>query len=323
MKNFLSCDWGTSSFRLRLIKAESLTVIEEKMTKQGIAETFQLWKQSGKKEESRIAFYLDIILEHIKAIEEKTGSTLDNLPLIISGMASSTIGMVDLSYKKVPFSIEGEDLEKIIIRPSGNVKQKVVIISGVRTENDVMRGEETKVVGCAANNIEAKDHIYIFPGTHPKHVFVNNNEAVTFKTYMTGEFFELLSKKSILSVSVEKNGTFQTERNSESFAIGVKESINSNLLHASFFVRTNQLFNKFTLEENYFYLSGLLIGTELKDLAETKQNLTIVANNALAAQYKTAFQILGLPKENAALTTMDADEALIKGQWEIYNRMEK
>lgn len=317
MKNFLSCDWGTSAFRLRLIEAESLTIIEEERTSQGIAETFELWKQSGKNEESRLAFYLDIISASIKVIEEKTSNALDNLPLIISGMASSTIGMVDLAYKKLPFSTTGEDLEKLFIEASGDIKQMVVIISGVKTGNDVMRGEETKLIGCTTTN-DTKDHIYIFPGTHSKHVDVKNNQAIAFKTYMTGEFFELLSKKSILSVSVKKGEVFQTESNLQSFAKGVNESVSSNLLNSSFLVRTNQLFNKFSLEENYFYLSGLLIGTELKDLVDSSRNITIVGNVALSAQYTTALRILELPKEGGMVASMDADEALIKGQWEVY-----
>ncbi len=322
MEKFLSCDWGTSTFRLRLIEAERLTIVEEERTSQGIAETFQLWTQSPKNEEGRLAFYLDIISSNIKLIEKKTSVTLDNLPLIISGMASSTIGMVDLPYKNIPFSTTGEDLEKLTIEASGDIKQKVVIISGVRTENDVMRGEETKLIGCAAAK-NTREHIYIFPGTHPKHVVVKNNQAIAFRTYMTGEFFELLSKKSILSASVKKGEIFKTKNNLESFAKGVEESIGSNLLHSSFLVRTNQLFNKFSLEENYFNLSGLLIGTELKDLSDTSRNIIVVGNPALRDQYITALRILKLPKEGGMVSNIDADEALVKGQWEICKKINK
>jgi 2-dehydro-3-deoxygalactonokinase len=326
MKHFLSCDWGTSAFRLRLIEAESFAVIEEENTKQGIAETFQLWTKTGKRQDERLAFYLDIISSHIKTIEEKTGNNLDSLPLVISGMASSTIGMVDLPYKDLPFSTGGEDLEKMIIEQPGKIKQNVVIISGVRSENDVIRGEETKLVGCANTNdqiyTDTNDHTYIFPGTHPKHVYVKANMAIAFETYMTGEFFELLSMKSILSVSVKKSKGLETERNLRSFREGVNESLRSNLLHSCFLVRTNQLFKKFTEEENYFYLSGLLIGTELNALSCKSQHITIAANDALSAQYKTALEILELPEEGAAISTMDADEALIKGQWEVFKKVE-
>lgn len=323
MEKFLSCDWGTSAFRLRLIEAESLTIIEEENTVQGIAPTFQLWKESGKKEEERQKFYLDIISNHIKSITKRSGIDVDNSPLIISGMASSTIGMIDLSYKNLPFFTNGEDVETFIIEALQDFPHKVIVISGVRTEDDVMRGEETKLIGCAADINSNEDHIYIFPGTHPKHIEVKNGKAIAFNTYMTGEFFDLLSKKSILAVSVKKNDGFELKNNFESFTKGVNESSVSNLLHSCFLVRTNEVFKKLSAEENYFYLSGLLIGTELKDLIDYSGTITIVGNAALTAQYTAALRVLNLPKKDALVKSIDADEALIKGQFQIYKKVGK
>lgn len=320
MQNFLSCDWGTSAFRLRLIEAETLEIIAEESTNEGIAQTFQLWKESGKKEEVRQTFYLAIIAKHIKAIEERSGKSLDNVPLIISGMVSSTIGMVDLPYKTLPFAANGEDLEVSFIETSDSFKHEVVIISGVRTEDDVMRGEETKVIGCTSGVSNPEDHVYIFPGTHTKHVQVKDGKAIAFQTYMTGEFFELLSKKSILAVSVKKSEGFKLENNLKSFAKGINESIRSNLLHSCFLVRTNDLFKKYSLEENYFYLSGLLIGAELRDVNAIR-NITIVGNATLNAQYITGLRILNLPKDGAFVKSTDADNALIKGQLQLYKKL--
>ena len=79
MSQFLSCDWGTTAFRLRLIETESIRVIAEESTKQGIAETYQSWKQSGRSEEARLPFYLQIISERINAIEQKTGASLKHV----------------------------------------------------------------------------------------------------------------------------------------------------------------------------------------------------------------------------------------------------
>jgi len=319
MDKFLSCDWGTSSFRLRLISAKNLEIIEETTLKQGIADTFKMWNQGPKNGLERLDFYLDIIAKEIRTLEKRIGYSLENFPLIISGMASSTIGMVDLPYKNLPFSTSGKDLEKLVIEASTYPKQNVLIISGVRTENDVIRGEETKLVGCAAD-IDNGAHVFIFPGTHPKHVFVKNKHAFDFKTYMTGEFFDLLSTESILSVSVKKNESFEKDGCLQSFERGVHESRNSNLLHSCFLVRTNQLFRKYSEEENYFYLSGLLIGAELNSLPVTGQNITIVANHSLGKQYGAALNVLNTARK-ATISTLDADDSLIKGQWEIYKSL--
>ncbi|MDB5249068.1 MAG: hypothetical protein JWQ40_3462 [Segetibacter sp.] len=318
MNRFLSCDWGTTAFRLRLVGAAGLKIIAEESTKQGIAETFQLWRQTERSEDMRLPFYLDIISRHIQTIEEKTRTSLEDLPLVISGMASSTIGMIDLPYKKLPVSVDGSDLTIHTIESTGQFKNKAFIISGLRTDDDVIRGEETKLVGCAANSFNQGDQIYIFPGTHPKHVEVKNGVATGFKTYMTGEFFELLSKKSILSVSVKEGEGLESKKSLQSFKNGVKDSINSNLLHNCFLVRTNDVFKKLTAEENYHYLSGLLIGAELGSLINNSTQITVIGGAALSAQYVTALQVLDSSKQ---VTTEDADEALIKGQVQVYRKL--
>lgn len=274
-------------------------------------------EKTGKNEEDRLPFYLNIINVHIKTIEKKTSASLNDVPLIISGMASSTIGMIDLPYKDIPFSIDGSDIKVHAIPATANFKHNVTIISGVSTADDVMRGEETKLIGCADDEGE---HVFIFPGTHPKHVNMKNGKATAFKTYMTGEFFDLLSNKSILSVSVEEGEGFQQANNLKAFEKGVNDSINSNILHACFLVRTNNVFNKLTKHENYYYLSGLLIGSELKDVKRlTNINITIVGNEALTSYYVAAFNALFVPATNVRIQTQQGDRALIKGQLKILN----
>jgi len=322
MEKFFSCDWGTTAFRLRLIEVAGLKIIAEESNQQGIAQTYQRWKKSGKNEEMRPTFYLDIIEEHIKAIEQKLNTSFKHIPVIISGMASSSIGMTEVPYKQLSFCTDGSDLNVHIIESTNSFHHKVVIISGVRTDDDVMRGEETKLIGCASAVSSREDAVYIFPGTHSKHVEVKNDKAVAFKTYMTGEFFEMLSKKSILSVSLEHGEGLQQPDNKLSFQKGVKNSINSNLLHSCFLVRTNDLLSKFTKQENYYYLSGLLIGTELNDLMHSSfTNFSIVSDAALSPYYTTALDTLSSSDKNILIKTYSADEAIIRGQHKVCVRL--
>ena len=108
----------------------------------------------------------------------------------------------------------------------------MLIIPGVSSTDDVMRGEETQLTGCF-HEVNNKEHLFIFPGTHSKHVVVKNETILDFKTYMTGEFFELLSSKSILATSVEKGKGLDNELNRKSFDEGLQASNKSNLLHNS------------------------------------------------------------------------------------------
>jgi len=318
MKFFFSCDWGTSTFRLRLVNAEDARVLSAIKTDHGIAAAFKCWKQTNKDEKNRIAYYQTYLFEQVKKITTSFHHTFHNTPIILSGMASSSIGMLELPYKDLPFQCNGSDL--IIHTIPGteeNAPYKIIMISGVRSETDVIRGEETILAGC---NIEKDDReqLFIFPGTHSKHIVVKNGTAQNITTYMTGELFDLLSKKSILSASVKKNDA-EDSTNDQYFVDGVIKGTSSNLMNSIFHVRTNQLFKKATPQENYDFLSGLLIGHELKDVAENKPDtLTLVCSEGLEKAYLLALDVLGL---STHLDHKNADDALINGQWKIMQQL--
>ena len=308
MDKFLSCDWGTSSFRLRLVSTPTLQILAEKRSDDGIAATFNIWKEKKEGEEGRLNFYLTILKKKIKSLEQQISSSLENIPILISGMASSTIGMLETPYKPLPFRLDGSDLITNKIDKASEFPHDIFIISGVRTDSDVIRGEETQLVGCSSG----EDGLFIFPGTHSKHILVEGGIAVEFETYMTGEFFELLANKSILSSSVNRSDA--TDGSIQAFCDGVSNA-GLNLLHASFLVRTNQLFSRYSKEENYYYLSGLLIGSELISLDKASESLIyLVGANELCSYYEKAIQLLEPGKK---LKLIDADEATIKGHYKI------
>jgi 2-dehydro-3-deoxygalactonokinase len=316
MPTFISCDWGTSTFRLRLVDAITQSVSGEVMTNQGIAETHALWKQEGHDERNRFSFYLSFIENQLARLQEQSTDSLLNLPLIISGMASSNIGMVELPYKELPIAMDGSDLEFKKINETEYFGHDVVLISGVKTSNDVMRGEETQLMGCDVNS--GTEHVYIFPGTHSKHVTVKQQRATDFKTYMTGEFFHLLSTQSILSQSVQENSHSFIGDMLKSFEDGVAQSIHTNILHNAFLVRTNHVLGNLSKEENYHYLSGLLIGTELNELAHREVPLTIVGSESMQKYYVVALKKLGISN----VEIVDADKALVNGHCKVYRLLQ-
>ena len=317
MKKFISCDWGLSSFRLRVVDTADLKIIAEERSDIGVAKTFELWRQQNADEPQRLAFYLDVIRQAVKVMEKRGGLHFAGLPLIISGMASSSIGMINLSYKTFPFAANGSDLITHLLKDDHEFFEKIIIVSGVATDDDVVRGEETQLVGSFLPT--DKNQVFVFPGTHSKHIFTSDNHAVKVNTYMTGEFFELLSKVSVLSVSVAKESELQHNENRHSFEMGVRDSAGSNLLQNCFKVRTNDLFNKFSKTENYYYLSGLLIGTELMQLVQSGgSNVTLVADHLLGPLYETAFKAMNQNKSE--LQIKNADDSLVAGQFQILKR---
>ena len=313
MKSFFSCDWGTSNFRLRLIDVEDLSVQAEIKTPYGIAAAFDGWKQANKQEQNRMAFYQDYLFEQVKKIPVPSNHSVSNAPIILSGMASSSIGMMELPYKELRFRSDGSDLILHTVKENELNPHKLMIISGVRSDVDVMRGEETMLAGCHVPANE-QQHLFIFPGTHSKHIMVRNGLAESFTTFMTGELFHLLSAQSILASSVEENNSDSGDH----FLAGVQQGASSNIMNSIFHVRTNALFGKATAKENYHYLSGLLIGHELKSVAlKIPDAITLVCSEGMKTAYMQALSILGVKHGQFS----QADEALVKGQRRIaYNK---
>src|SRR5215213_427781 len=110
LTRFLSCDWGTTAFRLRLVEVEGFRIIAESESKQGVRSVNDECVTSAKSEDARLSAYKAILTDHISKLEEQTGSELKDLPVIISGMASSNIGILELPYKDMPFALDGSDL---------------------------------------------------------------------------------------------------------------------------------------------------------------------------------------------------------------------
>lgn len=86
------------------------------------------------------------------------------------------------------------------------------IIPGVIKEGEmpeVMRGEETQIFGAISMEPALQNAIHQgmpvligLPGTHAKWAVVENNTITDFRTFMTGELFDVLSRHSILGATM-------------------------------------------------------------------------------------------------------------------------
>ena len=322
-QRFLSCDWGTSAFRLRLVEVATRRVIAESRGDEGIAATFAAWQAAGGLAENRWSHFSRVIGPHLATITQETATSLAGIPLVISGMASSSIGMRELPYRALPLAIDGSGLSVERVAARDDFPHALVLVSGVRSHDDVMRGEETQLIGACA--LGPADHaaaegtrVLVFPGTHSKHVEVRGAHAVAFRTYMTGEFFALLSRQSVLAKSVASGSNLSDPEPLASFYQGVRAGAADNLLHAAFRVRTRALLENSAPMENYHYLSGLLIGAELRELAAQDAAVTLVGADPLLAAYQRAFYVLGA---RSPLAVLDADDCLVAGQLMIATRL--
>jgi 2-dehydro-3-deoxygalactonokinase len=303
MDKFISCDWGTSAFRLRLVDTGNQQTHAEVKTNEGIADTYQQWLATARPESERLNFYRRKLSD---ATSRLSGDFPKNTPIVLSGMASSSMGLAELPYQSFPFSWDAARLPVRRINEDENFSHPLYLVSGFKTESDVMRGEESMLLGCEVTDND--ERIFIFPGTHSKHVFVRNKSGEDFKSYMTGEIFNLLSEKSILRHAVESGP------DEKSFAEGLRAGFNGNLLHQAFMVRTRQLLHNADPVSGYQFLSGLLIGTELGQLKDNKFPVFLVCTERFKEAYHTGLKMMNDGRE---IIYVNADEALLNGHGKI------
>ena len=123
-----------------------------------------------------------------------------------------------------------------------------------------MRGEEVQIFG-AIQLTGVTTGMFVLPGTHNKWATVRDGRVTGFRTCMTGEFYALLSRHSILARTLEADAPLDEP----AFLRGVACAANGEgLLHNAFGVRTLGLFGRMSAAASASYLSGVLIGEELR-----------------------------------------------------------
>ena len=149
MKNhLLCCDWGTSSFRLQLMHLTTHVCTGEVRSDTGVSAMFDAWKTATKEQGlSREDFFRQVLQKQISRLETQVSASLTDVPVMISGMASSSIGMAEVPYAPLPFPTNGSQasIQRFESRP--DFRHDLFLISGIRSEQDVMRGEETQLIG--------------------------------------------------------------------------------------------------------------------------------------------------------------------------------
>jgi 2-dehydro-3-deoxygalactonokinase len=148
---------------------------------------------------------------------------------------------------------------------------------------EVMRGEETAAMGmldaCAGKGLVC------FPGTHSKWIQLSDRKLVSFTTCMTGELYSALRKCTIL----ERTMSETAEVDDTAFSAGVARSADSGgLLHHLFGVRTLALMGQLSEDASSSYLSGLLIGHEVRAAMPRGEKVHLVGAAHLCSLYAQA-----------------------------------
>lgn len=299
---FAAVDWGTSSFRLWLLAGDG-SVLAERRSAEGMA---TLTRDQ----------YLPILRREFAGLADCTGPLPDGFPVIICGMAGAKQGWAEAGYVDVPAVPAAITSGARRVEAAG---LDVRILPGLarrdRNHPDVMRGEETQLLGLmlGADGATPDRVTVVMPGTHSKWVWIEDGQVVAFDTIMTGELFALLSTQSILKHAVAGAEGGQGETASPAFLAGVAQALDrpAAVLPGLFSLRAGGLLHGIGPETSRDRLSGLLIGAELAHGLATvaaTDPLVLVASGRMATLYRAAFAAAG-----RAVQLADADDLVRRG----------
>ena len=267
----VAVDWGPSSLRAARLDADGRAV-EEREFPRGI-----LTVPPG---------------EFPQVFDEACGDWMraDGAVALICGMAGSRQGWKEAPYAACPCGFSGIATKLTWIEAG-----RIAIVPGLMHDSgrapDVMRGEETKAFG-AVKMLGADDARIVMPGTHCKWVRVKRGRIDSFTTFMTGEFYALLRQHSILARTMAADDGALDEA---TLLRGVDHAMQGeSLLHTAFSARTLALFDRLAPEAAPSWLSGLLIGEELRSQSFIAgEPLLLVGAGKLTQRYAAALRHLG------------------------------
>ncbi len=239
-------------------------------------------------------------------------------PVLAAGMVGSRQGWREVSYVDTPADIESLAAGIVDVRSAEG--RRVGIVPGVRdaASFDVMRGEETQVICALVLRPELRGNArLLLPGTHSKWIEVRDGCMVRLATMMTGELYAVLRQHSILGAGIPDHA--DAVLNAEAFDAGVRmarDSAAAGALSKLFSARALMLAGQLALDAVPDYLSGLLIGEELRAALASgwvrdDAALLLAGDELLCARYRRAMVAFNLSEPDTLL------DASTHGLWRI------
>jgi 2-dehydro-3-deoxygalactonokinase len=234
-----------------------------------------------------------------KALVTLAGDWLEmGVPVLACGMVGSTHGWREAPY--VPCPARLDRLHERLVDVDTPAARHLHIVPGLMDDTgdtpDVMRGEETQVLGLLqALPALADGACVLMPGTHTKWVRLSHGAVEGFRTRMTGEVFGLLRNHSVLARMMPRDDAgWQVDAFEAGVAVA-RRTDGTDLLGQLFSVRTLGLTGRCPAPALADHLSGLLIGHELLAGLRTAQGpIALVGESALCARYAHALALLGV-----------------------------
>jgi 2-dehydro-3-deoxygalactonokinase len=303
-------DWGSSHLRIYLCRRNGHTF-----------ETLEERRGPGVKDCADFeAAFFELASDWLNANGEA--------PVYLSGMIGSTLGWHDAGYAPCPANLESVVERTFRFEARGTRFTIAPGLSGTSIFGlpDVMRGEEMQIFGCIAANAPRSDtQLFCLPGTHTKWASVERSTIVSFFTSLQGEMRELLMTYGLIGKTLGVDAD-RHDLDMSAFDAGVATMADPTLHieHAVFSTRSRIVLGDLAVSQGASWLSGILIGAEVRDAVTAfrtrghdAENLTLVGTPVLNKLYARALAPLGIQP-----TVLDGGAMAIAGMMALADAVE-
>ncbi|HEY2068904.1 MAG TPA: 2-dehydro-3-deoxygalactonokinase [Rhizomicrobium sp.] len=295
MGSFIAGDWGTSHLRLTLCDADGHALETE--TGPGVSTL------GGK------------LAETFETLTRRWDATL---PVMLCGMAGSTLGWREVPYLPCPADPRRIASGAVRFEASG---RRIAIAPGLSCNNvlgapDVMRGEETQILGTlrARPSFAEGAHLLCLPGTHTKWAVLKSGRIETFVTGVSGELYDILARHSVLA-----GKQADAPHSADAFDKGIAQP-EASLIHLLFQTRSRQLAGDIRPDEAASFLSGLVIGQDVSGALKLfPQDKPVIL---IGAPHLTTLYAAALRAHDVTSEIIDGAQASLSGLTALHDALE-
>ena len=293
MANYMTVDCGTTNTRVGLICNGTLSE----------SVSFHLGARAHAADPKG---YRSALSQAIATLKKEA----DFEAVLVSGMLTSELGICHIPHLVAPVGLQDlhNGMQKMCIPDICD--KPFYFIPGVRTEDenaldrDMMRGEETELMGLMTGNEGAC--VFVLPGSHSKFISVDGDGKISnIVTLLTGEMAAALSGHTILSDSVELGDEPDVRSLLEGYHCCRERGINE----AIFKVRVlDKQLSKKAPERYGFFLGCVLCGEVERLLSHPAETVVIAGQKQLKKAMclllaDSGKRVIAIPDDVAATAT--------------------
>ena len=192
-----------------------------------------------------------------------------------AGMITSAQGLREITHVPAPACVTDLARHAVVYRDDAIAPVPILLVPGVRTTGaaidltaDVMRGEETLVIGLLATGHLVAGECLLNAGSHWKLIETDSaSRIIRSRTSLGGELMHAVQSHTLLSASLPQQTL--TSPDLDALEAGARAARTQGLLRALFGVRLLDQAGELSAESRLSWLAGACIAEDLRGLEQS------------------------------------------------------